>query len=402
VYNSSSSPSMNSVTATATGAQRNYGVYNNASSSTIRSSSITGTTNSILSFGETSSSRVADTILDGPITGPGFACSSVSTLAGVALGPDCLTDRVITVAPQGGHYLKLSTALEAIGTDPKYPAATATDPYLIKIAPGTYTETSTVALKDFVDIEGSGQGVTTINCQCGSDTFESPSAVVSVNGSIAEIRHLTINNTGTTDTGTTATYGLWSAGGDSGSFSMLHITVTATGGTDNYGVRTLSSSPSMNNVTATATGGTYKRGVYNQSSSPSMNNVTATATGGTESVGVYNFASSPTMTNVTATASGVSKNRGVYNKSASAPTMNNVTATANGTADSNDIGLINSGGSSSTIRNSAITGKASISNEDTATAMVADTVLSGDRFGSGFTCAGVYTELFAELSTLCT
>ncbi|MFT6292342.1 MAG: hypothetical protein ACJAR2_002959 [Ilumatobacter sp.] len=34
--------------------------------------------------------------------------------------------------------------------------------------------------------------------------------------------------------------------------------------------------------------------------------------------------------------------------------------------------------------------------------MVADTVLTGETFGSGFTCAGVYTALFAELSTSCT
>jgi pectin methylesterase-like acyl-CoA thioesterase len=42
----------------------------------------------------------------------------------------------------------------------------ATSRYLV-VAPGTYTETATVTLKDYVDIVGSGQGVTTISCACG-------------------------------------------------------------------------------------------------------------------------------------------------------------------------------------------------------------------------------------------
>ncbi len=45
---------------------------------------------------------------------------------------------------------------------------TAATPYVIKIAPGTYTETANVAMKNYVDVEGSGQDITTINCACSS------------------------------------------------------------------------------------------------------------------------------------------------------------------------------------------------------------------------------------------
>ena len=74
--------------------------------------------------------------------------------------------RVIWVADDGtGDYASLSAALAAI-TD-----ATSSKPYVIKIAPGEYTETSNVVLKTYVDVEGSGQNTTTITCACSSTQF---------------------------------------------------------------------------------------------------------------------------------------------------------------------------------------------------------------------------------------
>ena len=166
-------------------------------------------------------------------------------------------------------------------------------------------------LKNYVDVEGSGQNTTTINCACSTDI----PAVISATTITAEIRHLTINNTG----GGFLAFGVYTDGVADGSFSMLHVTATATGSTGNYGVYNTSSSPSMNNVTATATGGTTGFGVYNfDSSSPSMNNVTATATGGLGNYGVYNSSSSPSMNNVTATGEAIADSSlstafGVYN-----------------------------------------------------------------------------------------
>ena len=243
--------------------------------------------------------------------------------------------RVIWVADDNtGDYALLSEALDSIND------ATSSNPYVIKIAPGDYTENSNVAMKNYVDVEGSGQNTTTINCACSAINSAESSAVISATNVTAEIRHLTINNTGVAldpddpDANDTST-GVWTGnfGVADGSFSMLHVTATATtGGTWGYGVFNSSSSPSMTNVTATATGGTGSYGVFNESSSPTMNNVTATGTDGRSSVGVENFlSSSPSMNNVTATATtGGNFSYGVSNSESSSPSMNNVTATATG------------------------------------------------------------------------
>jgi hypothetical protein len=286
--------------------------------------------------------------------------------------------RVIWVADDGtGDYLLLSSALTAIDGS-TLPAATAAKPYVIKIAPGTYTETEPVVLKDYVDVEGSGQDITTINCACSTDI----PAVISATTITAEIRHLTINNTGS---GFLA-FGVYTDSVADGSFSMLHVTATATGSTGNYGVYNSSSSPSMNNVTATATGGTTGFGVYNfDSSSPSMNNVTATATGGLGNYGVYNSSSSPSMNNVTATGEALANTAlstafGVYNSDSSSPVIS----------------------SSPSIRNSSITGSThSISNDGTSNAKVADTALGGAVDGNGFFCVGVYDTDFDAANEIC-
>ena len=290
--------------------------------------------------------------------------------------------RVIWVADDNtGDYASLSEALDSIED------AAADKPYVIKIAPGIYTETSNVALKTYVDVEGSGQNTTTINCACSTRhaslrSFQ-PGAIT------AEIRHLTINNTG----GGSQSGGVYTEGVADGSFSMLHVTATATGSTGNYGVYNTSSSPSMNNVTATTTGGTTGFGVYNfDSSSPSMNNVTATATGGIGNYGVYNTSSSPSMNNVTATGekianSSLSTAFGVYNSDSFSPVISSSSPVIS---------------SSPSIRNSSITGStASISNDNTSNAKVADTALGGAVDGNGFFCVGVYDTDFAAANDIC-
>jgi hypothetical protein len=251
--------------------------------------------------------------------------------------------QVIWVADDGtGDYLLLSSALAAI-TD-----ATPSKPYVIKIAPGIYTETTPVVLKGYVDVEGSGQDITTINCACSANSLDASAAVMSAGAITAEIRHLTINNTGNGND--SFSFGLYTNGVTNGSFSMLHVTATVTTNRVNMALYNVSSSPSMNNVTATATGGVGSIGVYNVSSSPSMNNVTATATGSTN----------------------------------------------------DNIGVNNSSSSSPSIRNSSITGATRSIYNGGSSAKVADTALGGGNVtGGGFTCVGVYTTAFVALNASC-
>ncbi len=85
------SPSMMNVTATATGGNSNFGVYNQSSSPSpsIRNSSITGDDYSILND-VSSSAQVADTMLDGTVTaGDGLTCVGAYDEAFSALNEVC-------------------------------------------------------------------------------------------------------------------------------------------------------------------------------------------------------------------------------------------------------------------------------------------------------------------------
>jgi hypothetical protein len=232
---------------------------------------------------------------------------------------------VVTVAKDGGDFSTVTAALDAI-TD-----ASATNRYLVWIAPGVYTET--VTMKQYVDIEGSGEATTTIS-QVGSG----PLTGTVIGASSAELRFLTARNTG----GSSNAIAIYNEGA---SPSLLHVTATALGGNYSYGVlNNTGSSPTMNDLTASGSGGAfYNYGVYNgASTSTTMHNVRATASGTGTSInmGVLNIDSTlSTMNNIIATASGGNYSYGVYNSSSLSTTMNDVTATGSGSA--NNYGVAN-------------------------------------------------------------
>ena len=220
---------------------------------------------------------------------------------------------VVIVAQSGGDFTTITAALASILD------ASASNHYLVYVAPGVYTES--VTMKQYVDIEGAGELTTKIT-YTGS---ASPYTGTVVGASSAELRFLTVENTGG---GAFYASAIFNFGA---SPRLTHVTASASGGTYNYGVNnSSSSSPAMTNVTANASGGTNSYGVFNTSSSPAMTNVSASASGGSsDNYGVYNYSSSsPTMTNVTASASGGAYNSGVYNNYSSSPAMTNVSASA--------------------------------------------------------------------------
>jgi len=320
---------------------------------------------------------------------------------------------VIIVAKSGGDFISVQAALNSI-TD-----ASASNHYLVWVAPGTYTET--VVMEEYVDIEGAGELVTRITAAGSSDI--NTGTVVGANN--AELCFLTVENTG----GNTYAIAIHNS---LASPWLTHVTAIAWGGTDSYGVRNYnSSSPTMMNVTASASGGSegWSYGVYNgSSSSPTMLNVTAAASGGAFSTGVFNDSSSPTMLNVTATASGASYNHGVYNFNSSSPTMTDVTAIASGGTDSygvcntdssspvmtdviatasgassDNYGVYNTGAAGTlTIHRSTIGGTDnSIVNSSAYTVNVGVSQLDGaiDNSGGGtFNCVGVYDGNFVALT----
>jgi hypothetical protein len=95
---------------------------------------------------------------------------------------------VIWVAKSGGQFTSVKAALASIKDNG--PA----HPYVIKVAPGTYVETSAIVVKNYVDIEGSGRDRTTLLCGCSGNSLQAESTVIEVTAVNAEIRNLTIAN----------------------------------------------------------------------------------------------------------------------------------------------------------------------------------------------------------------
>ena len=247
---------------------------------------------------------------------------------------------VVIVAKSGGDFTTITAALASI-TD-----ASASNPYLIYVAPGTYTEQ--VTMKQYVDIEGAGELTTKITY---TGSASATGTVVGAND--AELRFLTVENTGDGAFYAIAIYN------NGASPRLTHITASALGGGYTYGVYNSGSSPIMTNITASASGVNSNYGVYNEYSSPTMTNVTASASGISYNYGVANYFSSPVMMNVTANASwGTEDNYGVRN-ALSSPMMTSVTASASG--GTNSYGMRNYD-SSPTINNSVISADSGIGN----------------------------------------
>jgi hypothetical protein len=344
--------------------------------------------------------------------------------------------KVAVVEPYGhGDYTNPATAMA--DSSSWCFTASAVAPCLLKIMPGFYdVGADTVQMKEYVDIEGSGENVTIL-----SGTLDAQLPGVVNGASNAEIRFLRVENRGggghsnstalspgnaspkitnvtVTASGGSTNYGVLS---EFSSPTMTNVTVTASGGSTNYGVYNTYASPTMTNLTITVSeGGGYNYGVYNTHSSPTMTNITVNVSGGYSNYGVYNNlysfspATPPTMTNVivtisggsynfgvdnynspsimtnvTVTASGASSyNYGIYNEASSAPKMMKVTANASGGIDS--FGFFNaSNGGEVTIDHSYLSGLRSVRNDSVAYIYVGSTKLHGEVLGN-VKCAGVY------------
>jgi pectin methylesterase-like acyl-CoA thioesterase len=319
----------------------------------------------------------------------------------------------LVVAKSGGDFNTITAALSSISD------ASEANRYLVKVMPGVYTET--VTMKQYVDIEGSGELTTKI-------TYTGNVAILGTlrGANNAEMRFLTVESTG----GGGAAYAV-AISNYSTSPRLTHITATASGAADNLGVYNDTSSIVMTNVTAKASGGTNSQGVFNVFSSPVMTNVSASGTGGTFARGVYISASSTVMTNVTASASGgTSVNIGVDISASSSLTMTNVIASAsdgpntkalNITASSlviqnstlralggtNNYGIYTSATSGTfkvKINNSQVAGSTNtIFNDSHFTTRVGATLLDGGAVSNAgtLTCAGVYDENYVFSASTC-
>jgi len=241
----------------------------------------------------------------------------------------------LVVAKSGGDFNTITAALSSISD------ASEGNRYLVKVMPGVYTET--VAMKHYVDIEGSGELSTRIT-YTGSANEDAGTLVGASN---AEVRFLTVENTG----GNNQAIAILSYGT---SLRLTHVTATARGGTSNVGVEYVYSSPTMTSVSASGSGGTFSYGVVNKWTSSVIRDSVLSASGGTYNIGLHNSSDSYTYT--------------------------------------------------VTVRNSQVTGSTNtIFNDSEYTTLVAATLLDGGAVSNTgtLTCAGVYDEAYVIYASTC-
>jgi hypothetical protein len=242
--------------------------------------------NHILTGGNGMNSKRIQLLLTGVAAWISLLLMITTTYAGsIVIGGD-YTDigTIVVITPNPGNPTANGTALLNNLADI---TGGVNNPYLIKLGPGIYDiGTSSLQMKQYVDVEGSGENTTTI-----TGNIDSYSSGVVLGANNAEIRFLTVQNIG----GGSYAYALFTNGLDillePSTFKMTHMTASASGGTHNAGVVNASSSPTMTNVTASASGGTESDGVFNVSASPTMTNVTASGSDGGTNRGVRSITS---------------------------------------------------------------------------------------------------------------
>jgi hypothetical protein len=206
--------------------------------------------------------------------------------------------------------------------------ASASKPYLLKLEPGIYdVGATTLVAKDFVDIEGSGRDVTTVQGEISS----AGDGVIAISTSNLEVRDLTVLNTDVA--GSNGTCAAISLSSDIAP-RLTNLTATAN----------CQSSPSALAIAAT------------NRASPIITdvsvNASSSASGGTPQVAGIEL-SSPSLTGkvpllervtATSTSSTASLCYGIVITSSNAPLLRSITATANctgGSGTSVGIGLTN-------------------------------------------------------------
>lgn len=200
------------------------------------------------------------------------------------------------------------------------------NPYLVKIEPGIYDlAVNSLVMKPYVDVEGSGEGVTTIT------SADSSGAGTVVGASNAELRYLTVRNNGSGQQ-SVAIFA------QTTSPRFTHVTAISSGSSENYALHVSNGSAVLTNVTATASGGATAIALANLGGATSasssafaasdatglvvgvltasggsmkLQNSTLTASGGSIAMGFRAYNSSQTLTNVTVSGSGSGLSYGI-------------------------------------------------------------------------------------------
>jgi len=240
---------------------------------------------SAVSSSKIANGAVTDAKITGPISGSklGSHSHSGSDIADGTITTQKIADgavtpskigfysNVIIVALSGGDFTSPVDAMNSI-TD-----ASAANPYLVKIMPGIYSISSSLQMKDYVDIEGSGETVTKIVGNGLSTTVGTQScggSGVVIGGVAAEIRSLTIENSAATGQENVGYYACRVFFGHTQ--KLTNLTISTSGGSANFAIFNNSDSPLITNVIVSATGPGSNYGIYNNGSAAVLRDLVVT------------------------------------------------------------------------------------------------------------------------------
>lgn len=160
---------------------------------------------------------------------------------------------VVVVAKEGGHYTSVVSALNSI-------TPTASSPYLVWVAPGTYTETGLVEVRGYVHLKGAGPNVTKVTSTRSNTVQNSDAATVRLYDQ-GRISDLYIGNSGTSST---YAIGVWMADDVTRETVMdnIHIEVNGSGGVAHYAVYASDAEPTIKRSHLHARGAASINGAY--------------------------------------------------------------------------------------------------------------------------------------------
>jgi hypothetical protein len=313
--------------------------------------------------------------------------------------------QIVWVATSGGDYTTVSAALASITDN------SASQPYVIKVAPGIYTEPNGIDMKDYVDIEGSGETMTSLTATSSATL----NTTIRGTGALhAEIRSISVENSGgpgpavamritnVTPAGalrvTDVTAKASSSGGNAygvyveGSSPILERLEVSATSANAFGVTAKNASPTLTDITSTANGTAFGAHIAFQTegtAAPVVHGLTATSTGTFSNYALrFLDSSTPNLKDVVATSSGDV----IRNESSGTSEIDNIVSTATGTA----AAVAVYGGGTVRIRNSKLTGTYGWY-LSSGSVVIANTQATALHIGAA-TCVGVYDPGLAPIS----
>lgn len=300
----------------------------------------------------------------------------------------------------------------------------ASKPYLIKLEPGVYDlGDNRLQMKPFVDIEGSGRGVTIVQGAGNSDGVVNTGVVRGADS--AELRNLTLKGLGSGS----RPYVI-PMYNESASPSVRDVAIVSSGGTVQWGIRNANGNPTVEDVSILVTGSTLavSYGISNNGpSSPKVRRTEISVTNPRDAVGIYWDGLNVTaeLREVRVDATGANNAYGVLQEGFDGLMLTVEDSTINARNASNTYGIRMSGGnlfvSQSKIRGlgpggygiyspggglTATVGHSEIVGDLGTVAVfstqIGATLLDGGPVVAGIdTCAGVYDESYTFYASTC-